>query len=156
MEFGLELDEFCDLIGPEDMERMSAGIRTEADSKSAATEGDGSKKKAAGIAELLGVAVGAMGMNLADFCSMTPEEFRQAHGAWLEAEESRMRSGWEMARTLSAFILQPWSKKRLKPSDVLKFPWDAVARTERKSPPARSTESRFLKVKEMLEKGSID
>ena len=102
------------------------------------------------------MAVGAMGMNLADFCSMTPEEFRQAHGAWLEAEESKMRSGWEMARTLSAFILQPWSKKRLKPSDVLKFPWDAVARTERKSPPARSTESRFLKVKEMLEKGSID
>ena len=44
VEFGLELDEFCDLIGPEDMERMSAGIRTEADSKSAATEGDGSKK----------------------------------------------------------------------------------------------------------------
>lgn len=67
-----------------------------------------------------------------------------------------MRSGWEMARTLSAFILQPWSKKRLKPSDVLKFPWDAAARTERKSPPARSTEGRFLKVKEMLEKGSID
>lgn len=111
------------------------------------------QKKAAGIAELLGVAVGAMGMNLADFCSMTPEEFRQAHGAWLEAEESRVRSGWEMARTLSAFILQPWSKKRLKPSDVLKFPWDTTERTERKSPPARSTEGRFLKVKEMLEKG---
>ena len=54
-----------------------------------------------------------MGMNLPDFCSMTPEEFRQAHGAWLEAEESRVRHGWEMARTLSAFILQPWSKKRL-------------------------------------------
>ena len=89
-----------------------------------------------------------MGMSLADFCSMTPEEFRQAHGAWLEAEES-----WEMARTLSAFILQPWSRKRLKPSDVLKFPWDQAGRTERKSPPARSTEGRFLKVKEMLEKG---
>lgn len=44
MEFGLDLDEFCDLIGPEDMERMSAGIRTEADCKSAATEGYGSKK----------------------------------------------------------------------------------------------------------------
>lgn len=97
-----------------------------------------------------------MGMSLADFYSMTPEEFRQAHGAWLEVEESRMRGGWEMARTLSAFILQPWSKKRLKPSDVLKFPWDTAAQTERKSPPARSTEGRFLKVKEMLEKGSID
>lgn len=46
--FGLELDEFCDLIGPEDMERMSAGIRTEADSKSAVTEGYGSKKKPRG------------------------------------------------------------------------------------------------------------
>lgn len=114
------------------------------------------KKKAAGIAELLGVAVGAMGMGLADFCSMTPEEFRQAHMAWMEHEESRMRSGWEMTRTLSAFILQPWSKKRLKPSDILKFPWDTAARTERKSPPARSTEGRFLKVKKMLEKESID
>ena len=102
------------------------------------------------------MAVGAMGMGLADFCSMTPEEFRQAHRAWMETEESRMRSGWEMARTLSAFILQPWSKKRLQPSDVLKFPWDSAARTERKSPPARSTEGRFLKVKKMLEKESID
>ncbi len=100
--------------------------------------------------------MGAMGMGLADFCSMTPEEFRQAHRAWLETEESRMRGNWEMTRTLSAFVLQPWSKKRLKPSDVLKFPWDSAARTERKSPPARSTEGRFLKVKEMLEKGSID
>ena len=54
---------------------------------------------------------------------------------------------------MSAFILQPWSRKRLKPSDVLKFPWDQAGRTERKSPPARSTEGRFLKVKEMLEKG---
>lgn len=96
-----------------------------------------------------------MGMCLADFCSMTLEVFRQAHGAWLEAEESRVRHGWEMARTLSAFILQPWSKKRLKPSDVLKFPWDAAAKTERKSPPARSTEGRFLKVKKMIEKESV-
>ena len=99
------------------------------------------------------MAMGAMGMGLADFCSMTPEEFRQAHRAWTEHEESRMRSGWEMTRTLSAFVLQPWSRKRLKPSDVLKFPWDSAARTERKSPPARSTEGRFLKVKKMLEKG---
>ena len=39
VEFGLDLDEFCDLIGPEDMERMSAGIRTEESGD------DGSKKK---------------------------------------------------------------------------------------------------------------
>ena len=39
VEFGLDLDEFCDLIGPEDMERMSTGIRAE-------ESGDeGSKKK---------------------------------------------------------------------------------------------------------------
>ena len=82
VEFGMSLDEFCDLIGPEDMERMSAGIRAD-------ESGDGGSKKAEGIAELLGVAMGAMGMGLADFCSMTPEEFRQAHRAWLETEESR-------------------------------------------------------------------
>ena len=42
VEFGLALDEFCDLIGPEDMERMSAGIRTEESGD------DGSKKKPRG------------------------------------------------------------------------------------------------------------
>lgn len=42
VEFGLDLDEFCDLIGPEDMERMSAGIRTEESGD------DGSKKKPRG------------------------------------------------------------------------------------------------------------
>lgn len=38
VEFGMSLDEFCDRIGPEDMERMSAGIRTD-------ESGDGGSKK---------------------------------------------------------------------------------------------------------------
>ena len=38
VEFGMSLDEFCDLIGPEDMERMSAGIRAD-------ESGDGGSKK---------------------------------------------------------------------------------------------------------------
>lgn len=91
-------------------------------------------------------------MSLQDFCSMTPQEFREAHRTWLKTEESRMRGGWEMIRTLSGLLLQPYSKKRLKPADLLRFPWDSTAGDKRKSPPARSTEGRFLKVKEMLEK----
>ena len=39
VEFGMSLDEFCDLIGPEDMERMSAGIRADESGD------DGSNKK---------------------------------------------------------------------------------------------------------------
>lgn len=42
VEFGLSLDEFCDRIGPEDMERMSAGIREEPSGD------DGAKKKPQG------------------------------------------------------------------------------------------------------------
>lgn len=97
-----------------------------------------------------------MGMSIQDFCSMTPDEFRAAHRAWTEHEESHMRNGWEMARTLSTFFLQPYSKKRLTSGDVMKFPWDRTMEEKRKSPPARSTEGRFLKMKEMLENNPID
>ena len=61
--------------------------------------------------------------------------------------------GWEMTRMLALFLLQPYSKKKLRPSDVMKFPWDGrVGEEKRKSPPARSTEGRFLEVKGRLEK----
>ena len=96
-----------------------------------------------------------MGMSVQDFCSMTPDEFRAAHRSWTEREESHMRSGWEMTRTISMFFLQPYSKKRLNPSDVMKFPWDGAQEEKRKSPPMKSTEGRFLKMKEMLETGYL-
>ena len=61
--------------------------------------------------------------------------------------------GWEMTRMLALFLLQPYSKKKLRPSDVMKFPWDGrVGEEKRKSPPAKSTEGRFLEVKGKLEK----
>ena len=49
-----------------------------------------------------------------------------------------------------------YSKKRLSPGDVMKFPWDGAKEEKRKSLPARSTEGRFLKMKEMLENNPID
>lgn len=39
VEFGMSLDEFCDNIGPEDMDQMSTGIRT------GEVRAEGSKKK---------------------------------------------------------------------------------------------------------------
>ena len=92
-------------------------------------------------------------MSISDFCSMSPQEFREAHRCWLEHEEAEMQGGWEMTRMLALFLLQPYSKKKLRPSDVMKFPWDGrVGEEKRKSPPARSTEGRFLEVKGKLEK----
>ena len=34
------------------------------------------------------------------------------------------REAWERARWLMLATVQPHSRKRLKPTDVLKFPWD--------------------------------
>lgn len=36
----------------------------------------------------------------------------------------RTRDEWEQARLISYLIAQSNSKKRLKPSDILEFPWD--------------------------------
>lgn len=40
-----------------------------------------------------------------------------------------MRQGWEQARFLAAAVLQPYSRKTLKPEDVAKFPWEEKSKS---------------------------
>ena len=35
-----------------------------------------------------------------------------------------VRGDWDIARLIMLSNLQPYSKTRLKPSDIIKFPWD--------------------------------
>ena len=70
------------------------------------------------------MAVGAIGMSVEDFCRCTPAEFRSVADAWHRAEEHRERSGWEQTRMQCLCMLQPYSKHRMEPRDVMRFPWD--------------------------------
>ena len=51
-----------------------------------------------GVEELLGIAMGCMGMTMKDFCQCAPSEFYAAWKAWSDAEDRRERGAWERMR----------------------------------------------------------
>ena len=70
------------------------------------------KKKPLGIYELLGMAVGCIGLSHDDFCKCTFEEFESICKAWSDMTEGQNHEAWERARTIAAIIIQPHVKKR--------------------------------------------
>lgn len=95
----------------------------------------------------MGLAVGSIGMSLTDFCRCTPHEFHCIYSHW---EQTHLRQPWERARFMACCVLQPYSKKALKATDVCRFGWDA----ERKAiaTPAESTRERFEELVKRSEK----
>lgn len=71
-----------------------------------------------------------MGMTVADFCELTPEEFSEALTIRQRLRESGERAEWERARMMCMCILQPYAKNPLKPTDVMQFLWEAGERGE--------------------------
>lgn len=59
-----------------------------------------------------------------DFERCTPSEFNAIWEKWNEMREADMRGEWERLRYAGMFALQPWSKKSLRPTDVMRFAWD--------------------------------
>lgn len=65
-----------------------------------------------------------MGLRLADFEALTPEEFVEIWNRWREREEMLQRAEWERVRMQCCCILQPYSRDAIRPVDVMRFPWD--------------------------------
>lgn len=63
-------------------------------------------------------------MSLSDFELCTPSEFSAVAERWKERREGDLRQEWERTSLLAAMVLQPYSKKPVRPSDVMRFPWD--------------------------------
>lgn len=92
-----------------------------------------------------------MGMSLDDFDRCTPLEFERIFEIWHEAQEMDYRTGWEQTRQLACCILQPYSKKALRPTDVMEFAWDKPKKKKavrEKTPAEREAEQQhYLEVK---------
>ena len=78
-----------------------------------------------------------MGMSLGDVYSLMVEELLAIYEAWAEREETDRRTAWEQTRFLALCALTPYSKKRLRPEDVVRFPWEE--KKTRQSPAQRAT-----------------
>lgn len=74
--------------------------------------------------------MGCMGMRLNDFCLCTPAEFRAIFNAWQKREEMKQRQEWERTRMACLCSLQPYSKRKLDPTDILLFDWEKGNATE--------------------------
>lgn len=73
---------------------------------------------------MLGLAQGCIGMSREDFALCTPDEFQEIYDAWYKREEVEMQRDWEVGRFVAALALQPYSKKPVRPADLIRFPWE--------------------------------
>lgn len=82
------------------------------------------KKKKLNIYEVLGYALGCIGLSYDDFCRLTPEEFGAVSKAYQEYREAEYRGEWERMRLLATITIQPHVKKKMTPQALLPFEWD--------------------------------
>lgn len=83
-------------------------------------------------------------MTLADVYSLDMEELNAIIQAWAKKEESHYRDRWERIRFLAHCVLTPYSKKKLKPTDIIRFEWDT---TEKKGKARRATPEDIERIK---------
>lgn len=74
--------------------------------------------------------MGCIGMSMDDFCRCTPSEFYAAYEAWNEMQTSRERGRWERIRMQCLCSMQPYSKSKLTPQDIMRFPWEERKKSE--------------------------
>lgn len=72
----------------------------------------------------MGLAIGCFGMSMADFCNCDFDEFESISKSWHEMTEYREREEWERMRILAAICIQPHTKKRITPKQLIRMPWD--------------------------------
>ena len=95
--------------------------------------------------ELVGIAVGHIGMSLCDTYSLTTDELLTIYEQWKDLHEQEERAKWERMRMLAQCVLMPHSKKPLKATDVFKFPWDRLEEVAKKA-----TKADFERMTEMF------
>ena len=95
------------------------------------------------------MAMGCVGMSREDFERCTPFEFTEVMQQWRENQERIDRTTWDQTRFLATAMLQPYSKKALKATDIARFPWDDKAG---ETPKGTSSRERMEEVARRLNK----
>ena len=69
--------------------------------------------------------MGQLGLAPSVLYGLTFAEFNNAVTGFFELEKERDQREWERTRWLACLLLNPHTKKRLKPEDIAEFPWEA-------------------------------
>lgn len=76
------------------------------------------------IEELLGYALGTLGLCYDDFLRLTPGEFSAVCQKYNTQVEIHERAEWERMRMLAWVMIQPYTKKKISPRELFNFEWD--------------------------------
>lgn len=63
-------------------------------------------------------------MSYNDFERVTPIEFYYIYKAYTDSQTIKDRTSWEQTRILATMFVQPYSKSRITPTQLLPLPWD--------------------------------
>lgn len=76
--------------------------------------------------ELLGIALGSIGLSYDDFCRLDFDEFTEIYKSYAEQRDADFKDNWQRMRLLATIIIQPHLDRRHKvtPEKLLPFPWD--------------------------------
>lgn len=78
------------------------------------------------------IGLGYLGWSVEQFWNATPREFSNAFRGWAKVRELDHQAEWERVRSMTLVLTQIHSKKKLKPTDIFKFPWDKKPGQKRK------------------------
>lgn len=63
-------------------------------------------------------------MSIDDFSRLTPGRFSMIYEEYLNAVSMEFKQSWNRTRFLATVLLQPHSKKALRPEDICRFEWE--------------------------------
>jgi len=73
-----------------------------------------------------------MGLSCDELYSLTPRTFNNQLIGFNSYQEQLMQDRWEQTRMIVHSTIAPHSKKKMKPSEVLPFPWDNDEKAKKK------------------------
>lgn len=82
-------------------------------------------------------------MTIDDFDRLSLPEFAAVMEAATEREKRADIRTWEAARFVAMFTLQPYSKKRIKATDLCRFPWEEDNETTEEPQSVEEMRKRF-------------
>lgn len=103
--------------------------------------------------ELLGIALGTIGLRYDDFCRLDFDEFASVYEAYCTERDADMKNSWNQIRTLACITIQPHlaKGKKLSPEKLLPLPWDKKT-TKKRDEPELTIEQKRARMVELVNK----
>ena len=93
-----------------------------------------------------------MGLSYDELYDLTPRAFNNQLKGFNDYQEQLIQDSWEQTRIIAHSCLAPHSKKKLKPTEILPFPWDKKRKSNIKTASREHIQSVIEKYEKLKQK----